>query len=420
VKRMVTWIAAACVAAGALAGMSATARADVYDDNLAAASRGANDLWVFARRSTDGAILERHFDATNSAWTAWSSIGGQMTSGPAAAAYGPNIEVFARGPDGAIWGTALVNGSWTPWTSIGGYATSAPAVIARRGTNYLDVAMKGGDNAVYLDTYIPGSGWHGWGSLGGNLTTAPTLDSHSDGVLDVFARGTDGAVYQQGWNGSGWFANWATLGGGIIGAPSAVNKQPHDLDVYVRGAGNAVYQNHWDSVGGWTNWLLLDATPVGSTPVAVSDRATRELLFIRNGDQAAVKTWNAASGWTGWVDFGQIAVPTPPAPAPPTPAGEVGLLAGLGCTPSGGKMKVSIKIRKRKGQKRARVVRVTFYTRGKGRHVRVDHHRPWLVHLKIDKPAGTHGKVYARVYFRRSKHGKLHKKTVSRRFTVCA
>jgi hypothetical protein len=83
-------------------------------------------------------------------------------------------------------------------------------------------------------------------------------------------------------------------------------------------------------------------------------------------------------------------------------------------------MKVSIKIRKRKGQKRAQVVRVTFFTRGKGRHVRVDHHRPWLVHLKIDKPKGSHGKVYARVYFRRSKHGKLHKKVVARRFTVCA
>jgi hypothetical protein len=397
--------------------MCATARADVYDDNLAAASRGQDDLYVFARRESDGAILERHYLPASATWSQWSSIGGSTTSGPAAAAYGPNIEVFARGADGAIWGTAMVNGVWQAWTSLGGYSTSAPTVIARRGTNVLDVSIKGGDNGVYLNSYTPDYGWHGWGNLGGNLTSAPAIDSHSDGILDIFARGTDGAVYQQAWNGSQWLANWISLGGGIIGAPTDVNKQPHDLDVYVRGGGNAIYQNHWDSVNGWTNWFLLDATPVLSSPAAVSDSASRELLFVRDGDQGAFKVWTASGGWTPWEDFGPIAVP-PPA-APPPPPGEVGLLAGLGCTPSGGKMKVSIKIRKRKGQKRARVVRVTFFTRGKGRHVRVDHHRPWLVHLRIDKPKGTHGKVYARVYFRRSKHGKLHKKVVSRRFTVC-
>jgi hypothetical protein len=98
----------------------------------------------------------------------------------------------------------------------------------------------------------------------------------------------------------------------------------------------------------------------------------------------------------------------------------VGLLAGLGCTPSGGRLRVTVKVHKRKGRSRARVVRVTFFTRGKGRHVRVDHHRPWVVHLKIDKPAGSHGRVYARVYFRRAKHGRLHRTVVFRGFTVCA
>jgi hypothetical protein len=412
---MIRRVALLLLALGALSCLPPAARADVYDDNPAAASRGADDLWLFARRTADGAILERHL--TPSGWTAWSSLGGASTSGPAAAAYGPNINVFMRGTDGAVYTNALVNGAWTGWASIGGYTTSAPAAIARRGTNYLDVAVRGGDNQMYLNTYVPGEGWHGWGAIGGALTSAPAIDSHSDGILDIFSRAGDGAMWQQSWTGSAW-TGWSSDGGGIIGAPTAVNKQPHDLDVYVRGAANALYQNHWDSVSSWSGWFLLDATPMGSSPVAVSDRATREVLFSRNGDEMYAKTWTNPGGWTAWGDFGPIAVPPPP--APPPPPGEVGLQAGIGCTPSGGKMKVSIKIRKRKGQKRARVVRVTFFTRGKGRHVRVDHHRPWLVHLKIDKPAGTKGKVYARVYFRRSKHGKLHKKVVARRFTICA
>jgi hypothetical protein len=417
VKRIVTWVAAALVAAAWLGGMSAAARADVYDDTIGAASRGKDDIWVFARRSSDGAILERHYVPSTGAWSSWSSIGGTMSSGPAAVAYGPNIEVFARGNDGATWGNALVNGAWSGWSSLGGYATSAPAAIARRGTNYLDVAIKGGDNAIWLNTYIPGSGWHGWGSLGGNLTSAPALDSHSDGILDVFARGTDGAVYQQGWNGSQWFANWVTLSGGIIGPPSAVNKQPHDLDVYVRGGANAVYQNHWDSVNSWTGWVLLDRTPVSSSPVAVSDSAGRELLFTRSADKAAVKVWTVGGGWSQWQDFGTIAVP---APAPPTPPdGEVTIIAGVRCTPPGGKVHVKITIRTPRGKAKARVSRIVFFTKGKGHHRRVDRKAPYSVRLRINKPAGKVGRVYARVYYRRSKHGKLHKKTVSRRYVVC-
>lgn len=407
----------AVVAAATMFATTAPVRADVYDDNPAAASRGQDDVWVFARRSSDGAILVRN--VANGAWTPWSSLGGSMTSGPAAAAYGPTIQVFARGQDAAVWTDALSNGAWTGWRSLGGYTTSAPAAIRRRGTNYLDVAVKGGDNTIYLNTYIPGSGWHGWTGLGGSLTTAPALDSHSDGVLDVFSRGIDGAVYQRAWTGSQW-TDWGSDGGGILGAPAAVNKQPHDLDLYVRGANNALYQNHWDSVNSWSNWFLLDSTPIGSSVAAVSDKASREILFSRTGDEMYAKTWTNPGGWTRWADFGPIAVPSPAPPAPPPPSGEVGLTAGLGCTPPGGKMRVVVKVRKRKGSRRARVVRVTFFTRGKGRHVRVDHHKPWIVHLQINRPAGTHGRVYARVYFRRSKHGKLHKKIVSRRFTVCA
>ena len=42
-----------------------------------------------------------------------------------------------------------------------------------------------------------------------------------------------------------------------------------------------------------------------------------------------------------------------------------------------------------------------------------------MVRIKINRPAGSTGRVYARVYYRRSAKGKLHRKTVSRRYTVC-
>jgi hypothetical protein len=41
------------------------------------------------------------------------------------------------------------------------------------------------------------------------------------------------------------------------------------------------------------------------------------------------------------------------------------------------------------------------------------------VRLRLHRPAGQKGRVYARVYFRRAGSKKLRTKTVSRRFAMC-
>jgi hypothetical protein len=111
--------------------VAASARADVYDDNLAAASRGPGDIVVLAR-GVDGAIYERHL--AGGAWSSWSSIGGAASSGPAAAAYGDAIHAFVTGTDGPVYENVLRGGAWSGWRSLGGVGTSAPAAIARRAT----------------------------------------------------------------------------------------------------------------------------------------------------------------------------------------------------------------------------------------------------------------------------------------------
>jgi hypothetical protein len=413
VRGTVIWVAAV-VAALVLA---AAARADVYDDNPAAASRGFNDLSVFAR-GADGSVLERHW--TGSAWSSWASLGGGATSGPAAAAYGSAINVFIRGGDGAIYQNAFSNGAWTGWKSLGGGASSAPSAVWRRGPlNYFDIAVKGTDNAIYLNTYVPGSGWAGWNSLGGNFTSAPALNSQSDGVVNVFVRGTDGAVWQRSWNGSAW-SDWVSLGGYTIGAPSVVSRGPNQLDLYARGGDSSIFQRHWDSVNGWTGWAQVDATPLDSSVALLSDNEGREILYARSGSELIEKTWLATSGWSAWTDFGAVAVPAPAPPlATPAPSGSLSLETGLDCTPPGGRLRVHITIRKRKGEARARVSKVVFFTRGKGHATLVDHKSPFTVHIRVNGPAGAARRVYARVHYRRSAHGKLHQKTVSQRYTVC-
>ena len=122
------------------------------------------------------------------------------------------------------------------------------------------------------------------------------------------------------------------------------------------------------------------------------------------------------------------APPPPPAPAPappPAPApggGCVQIGVGLGCTPRGKRMMVSLTVHKRPGRAKPRVRRVVFFYRkshGKRVVARSDRHAPYRRSLPIRLAPGRH-KVHARVYYKRPGHSKLARKTVTRRFTVCA
>jgi hypothetical protein len=49
---------------------------------------------------------------------------------------------------------------------------------------------------------------------------------------------------------------------------------------------------------------------------------------------------------------------------------------------------------------------------------RTDRRKPYVVRLRVHRPAGAAGRVYARVYYHRGSK-RLHRKTVSRRFVMC-
>jgi hypothetical protein len=420
VRRGSRWLALAAILFAVL-GPADAARADVYDDNPGTASRGPGDTYVFAR-AADGAVLERHRIATG--WSDWSSIGGDATSGPAAVTFGGTIHVFVRGNDGAVWQSWLQpDGSFHQWISLGGYTLAAPGVTVRRGNGYLDLVVRGGDNQMYQESYVPGVGWSGFAAIGGVLTSAASANSQSAGILNIWSRATDGTMVQKTWNGAAW-SEWTSLAGGLIGAPSTVSRAENLINIYVRGAADATYQRSWSGATGWADWYLLDPAPVASTPVVGSDSPDREYLFARSGKGSMVyKEWNASTGWTSWSDFGPVAVPPPPPPpappAAPAPDGELNVETGLGCTPANGRLRVTVAVKKPKGARKARVTKIVFYTKGKGRKVRVDRKSPFAVRIQINRPAGSTGRVYARVYYKRSARGAVHRKVVSRRYTVC-
>jgi len=400
------------VALAALALLAAApARADVYDDNPAAASRGPGDMVVLAR-GADGAIYERHLAAGS--WTPWASIGGQSSSGPAAAAYGSAIHVFIVGTDLAVWQNVLRDGAWTGWTSLGGSASSAPAAIARRGTNILDLTIRGTDNAIHHRAFQPGAGWSPWGSLGGVLTSGAALNSQDPGVRNVFSRATDGQLVQRSWTGSVW-TDWIGLGGGLTGAPSVVSRRQNQLDLFVRGGDRTVFQRWWTGAGSWSGFVQLDPRPMDSTPAPVSDTEGHLVLFARVTGGLALKEWYAGRGWSPWIEWGPVAPPPPP--PPPAKDGLAELTAGVRCTPPGGRLRVSLKVRRRSGRPSPRVRKVVFFVKRGPR--RADRRKPYVRRLRLNRPAGSKGRVYARAFYTRPGSKKLRKKTVSRRFVMC-
>ena len=101
----------------------------------------------------------------------------------------------------------------------------------------------------------------------------------------------------------------------------------------------------------------------------------------------------------------------------------VQLGVGLGCAPRGKRMLVTLTVHKRKGKRQAarqaRRLLLPQEDRGKRVVARTDRSRPYRRTLPIQLAPGPHH-VYARAYYKRPGSKKLRRKTVVRRFTVCA
>ena len=110
-------------------------------------------------------------------------------SGAAAAALNSDgrLEIFAIGTDHAlwhIWQTAPHAGPWSAWSSLGGVITSTPAVAVNT-DGRIEVFARGTDGALWhIWQTAPHAGpWSTWSSLGGSITSDPTVAVNSDGQI---------------------------------------------------------------------------------------------------------------------------------------------------------------------------------------------------------------------------------------------
>jgi hypothetical protein len=102
-------------------------------------------------------------------WGAWENLGGQIApgTGPAASSWSSRADIFAEGTSGALYHLWVDSNGWSGWQSLGGYLTSSPAASVL-GTVVIDVMVRGGDGNLWvIYTGDGGASWANWLEFGG-------------------------------------------------------------------------------------------------------------------------------------------------------------------------------------------------------------------------------------------------------------
>jgi VCBS repeat protein len=330
---------------------------------------------------------------------------------------------------------ALMTGDWS--------GDGAPDIlaVASDGRLLMYRGNGGGGFATGAGEQI-GTGWSQFTAL------LLPRDWDGDARPDILARASDGRLLMYRGNGAGGFATGRAeqIGTGWQGFTALLAPGDWSGDgrqdliartgdgalILYRGDGQGGFPGRVQIGSGWQQFTALlaggDFSGDGNPDILARASDGRLLMYRGDGDGGFV-TGSAEQIGTGWNGLGGLMLswnpPAPPSPPPPTPApaaplrdGSVRLNAGIRCTPPGGRLKVNLKVRRRAGRTAPRVRRVVFFIRGGAR--KVDRRRPYVVRLRVHRPAGSRGRVYARVVFTRPGSQKLRRKTVSRRFVMCS
>ncbi len=313
----------------------------------AVCSQSLNNLDVFVR-GTDNALWWRHWSGTTG-WDAWNSLGGVLTSDPAAASNGTgNITVLARGSGGACYVRSTTDGGahWTDWSTLGGLllAGTGPAAYSWSipwsywdnvqqkqvtGVNQqLGVFVTGTNHQLYWMS-TDGTITHGWQSLGGYLTSSPAATAvgaqqqnnapAQGGIIDVAVRGGDGALWLREYNvqrtstNFGWL-KWISLSGKIAPgtAPAialASYQGPNQLDVFVKGMDGALWHQRTPSgYNLWSGWESrsgkLTSSPAATWEPGQYPGGTFLDVFVVGTDNALWWMWyfngQSYATWSAW------------------------------------------------------------------------------------------------------------------------
>jgi hypothetical protein len=269
-----------------------------------AAVGAAGRLEVFAR-GPEGALWHKWQTAPNGGWSGWKSEGGWFDLLETGRNADGRLEVFVRGSDGAVWQKwqTTPGGAWSGWKRLGGWVDRL--AVGRNADGRLEVFARGSDKAVWHVWQVALNGtWSGWTRLGGWVDML-TVAQNADGRLELFTRGSDVSLWHMSQVApNGTWSGWQRLGGWLDRLCVGRNDDGR-LEVFTRGPDGSL-RHAWQVGlgGGWSAW-----TPLGGwfDLIDVGKNADGRLeVFTRGVDKALWHIWQTAPNgtWSGWAGLG--------------------------------------------------------------------------------------------------------------------
>lgn len=174
-------------------------------------------------------------------WTSLGAPPSPAASSPAITSWTTNrLDVFVRGADNQLyWKTCTANcngstGAWSGWGSLGASFKGKPAVVSRA-PGIIDVFVHGNDNKLWGLKNV-NDVWSNWFMVaiptGGTLKldancpdcSSPAAGSRGSNMLDVFVRGLDDQMWVTSWGGGSTWTAYSAVGGVLSSSPATVSR----------------------------------------------------------------------------------------------------------------------------------------------------------------------------------------------------
>jgi acylphosphatase len=211
-------------------------------------------LTLFARRASDGVVLQRAQQTAGGGWSTWAPLD-QRVRAEGALAVGRNrdgrMEVITRDAQGMVYRIREQSpGVWSgsAWERLGSKPIGPRLLAVGRNTDGRLVAFAQGtdrDKTLWrIGQQEAGTSWAAeWTSLGGSVNNVLWVAAREDGRLAVFARGRDNALWrlEQQEAGRAW-GSWESLGGKVADLLAVGRQLDERLALFVRGADKAIWQ----------------------------------------------------------------------------------------------------------------------------------------------------------------------------------
>ncbi|MGO4294812.1 M57 family metalloprotease [Chitinophaga sp. RAB17] len=264
--------------------------------------KGTKELHLFLR-SKNNTLLEKVYTPATG-WSAWTDLGGTLTSDPSATSRDENnIAVFAKGAsNNLIFKTWTPNGGWSQWTDLGGYFFSAPNA-ASRGADFINVLVRGANDVLQTRYYVEGEGWHEWQNFVTNVSSAATSASRYINSIEMYAQDNANHLVQGIWTKESDRTVWSNLGGSIYSAPAATARGYLNVDIFALGNNHQLITTNWSVTDSWKSWNRIGASIYSAPAVASPDSLSMDIFVKGPSDNLIQRTWTKANGYGPWLSL---------------------------------------------------------------------------------------------------------------------